>query len=77
MPLNQQQIKEIRSLAESHRRAANSATETLATLWQTRLNMALALNDEELVRSAVRDAGKTSYMDTNCQCNCGGGPILT
>jgi hypothetical protein len=73
MPLNDDQIKEIRSLADVHQRAANSISEHLSTLWQTRLNMALTVNDDDLIRNALLDPSTVSYMDTNCGCGGGGG----
>ena len=62
--------QELRTNSQIAREAVVEGARQMAILWEARLNMALAAEDEESIRNVLGEAGAQRYMDN---CNCGGG----
>ena len=77
MPLTPEQIEEIKKHAEIHTQAANDVNQNLATLWKSRLNMALTMNDDQLLKQALllHPMMQSHFFDTNCGCGGGGSSL--
>jgi hypothetical protein len=73
MALTSEEIAEIRKLAETRQQTMLDASKNIVSLWKSQLDMALATNDEDLVREVLQSGNSMtpSYVDTNC--SCGGG----
>lgn len=69
--LSEEQLKSIRSEANSYRDAQRKTAEAIGVLWNARLDLALHGGDMASIEDALlRPIGDVAFYDN---CNCGGG----
>ncbi len=72
MSLDKERVDAIRAqskeLVDSMGKAAAAATD----LWEARLNMALASNDEQMLREVLSEASAQAWGDRDVNCPCQG-----
>ena len=69
MRLTPEQIEAVRKEAEKYKRAVAEASEAQVTLWQARIDMALAVGEFDLTDIL------SSPVASNKNCNCAATPI--
>jgi hypothetical protein len=67
--------EDITSAAQKQGELANDAAQSMIRLWQSRIDMALAIDDEDVLREALKGpGGEAGIWDSNTNCSgCGGG----
>lgn len=72
MERNEEQLKKLRVVAESHAEAMMEASRSMTALWRSQVEMAIASGDEDKMVE-VLGGGETGLWDNNTNCPCGGG----
>lgn len=68
MPLTPQQIEAIKREADVQERALSELSKSAVTLWKSKLNMAIAVENIDTVSSLIEQGTVASWGDNNCAC---------
>ncbi len=74
MALDKAKLDSIRAQAQKANEASMSVAQNMFTLWSAQLDMAIATEDEEMIKQLVAQQPKPLYLDWNCGCGSGKAP---
>lgn len=69
MGLSREQIEDVRKEAEKYKAATGQVGQAMVTLWQARIDMAIAAGEAETVDEMIKPPEIASWGDGNCGCN--------
>lgn len=74
MPMDERRREDISSAAQKQSQLASDAAQSMIKLWQSQIDMALAMDDEAALRDVVKGpGGEAGIWDSNTNCSgCGG-----
>jgi hypothetical protein len=65
--IDKEKMDRIRAEAQKAHEAGLSMSKNMLTIWTAQLDMAIAMEDEEMVKQVLRDP-KPAWFDTNSGC---------
>jgi hypothetical protein len=75
VPIDPERMRSIEAAIDRNVESTNDVAQSVIKLWRSRIDMALAMDDEEALRETVRGpGGEVAIWDNNTNCSgCGGG----